>query len=153
MSKEEIKSLDIQDIMKLLPHRYPFLLVDRVTEIVPNEKIVAYKNLTFNEPFFQGHFPDFPVMPGVLICEAMAQAGGVLFHYSQKTDSDSLFMFAGLDKVRFRRPVRPGDRLDIVVGDVRVRRTILKMKAQALVDGELACEAEMTAALVNKKDI
>lgn len=106
---------DIQAIMECLPHRYPFLLVDRVLEIVPGEKIVALKNVTMNEPFFQGHFPGNPIMPGVLIVEAMAQAGGVLFSSQLKEKHNNLFYFMGMDKVKFRKPVVPGDQIILEV--------------------------------------
>lgn len=147
--------LSIQGILHTLPHRYPFLLVDRVTELTPGKKIVAYKNITFNEPFFQGHFPDVPVMPGVLIMEALAQAGGIMILSGMAPEQreDKLFLFTGMEKVRFRRPVVPGDRLELH-GEVLRRKLFLsKMSAKAYVDGVLAAEAELTAAITNKDDI
>lgn len=154
MSNIDLKTVDIQGILEMLPHRYPFLMVDRITDFVAGESIVAYKNITFNEPFFQGHFPDLPVMPGVMICEALAQAGGLLVKLTDGADDKSgVFMFTGLDKVRFRRPVRPGDRLELHVSDVRRKMNIVKMHGVALVDGEVACEGNMSAALVKRGDI
>ncbi|GAB6177831.1 3-hydroxyacyl-ACP dehydratase FabZ [Desulfobaculum senezii] len=157
MSNLDLNSVDIQGILKMLPHRYPFLMVDRITDFTPGETISAYKNVSFNEPFFQGHFPELPVMPGVLICESLAQAGGLLVHLSdslnQKDTSDGVFMFTGMDKVRFRRPVRPGDRLELRVTDVRRKMHLVKMTGTALVDGEVACQGQMSAALVKREDI
>ena len=139
---------DINSIMQRLPHRYPFLLVDRILEVVPGKSLVALKNVTFNEPFFQGHFPELPIMPGVLILEAMGQAGGVLVYNSlPPEDQDRLFFFTGMDKARFRRPVVPGDQLVLKVTLLKQRRTMVKMSGQALVDDQLVAEAEMMAAL------
>lgn len=142
-------SIDIKGILDILPHRYPFLLVDRVTEIIPNASIKAYKNLTFNEPFFQGHFPGTPVMPGVLIIEALAQAGIVLVGASLpegETLDDKLCLFTGIEKTRFRSPVIPGDRLDMECFNLRCKMRLWKMDARAYVDGKLAAEASLTAA-------
>ncbi len=137
----------IDEITRLLPHRYPFLLIDRVTELVPGEYIRGYKNVTINEPFFQGHFPGEPIMPGVLILEAMAQLG-ILF--AQKTAGDELagklFVFAGMDGVRFRKPVIPGDRLDIELHLIKRKRMLWKMAGAAQVDGKTAVEATLMAA-------
>ena len=140
--------MDVNEIRKYLPHRYPFLLVDRVVELVPGESIVAYKNVTVNEPFFNGHFPDHPVMPGVLIVEAMAQAAGVLgFKTMDKTPQDgSIYYFVGSDKLRFKRPVVPGDQLKLEASIVSEKRGIWKFDVRATVDGELASSATILCA-------
>lgn len=140
--------MDVKEIRQYLPHRYPFLLVDRVVEINLNDSIVAYKNVTVNEPFFTGHFPDHPVMPGVLIIEAMAQAAGVLgFKTMDKTPEDgSIYYFVGADKARFKRPVVPGDRLQLEAKIITEKRGIWKFECKASVDGELACEATIMCA-------
>ncbi len=151
--KEGSAVMNIQDILKTLPHRYPFLLIDRVTELVPMEYIKAYKNVTFNEPFFQGHFPDQPIMPGVLIVEAMAQAGIVLVASSLKDKADmdnALYVFSGIEKVRFRKPVLPGDKLEIICKNPRNKLALWKMEAEAYVDGKLVASAELTAAKTPK---
>jgi 3-hydroxyacyl-[acyl-carrier-protein] dehydratase len=140
--------LMIEDIQKLLPHRYPFLLVDRIIEFVPNKSATGIKNVTFNEPFFQGHFPDRPIMPGVLIVEAMAQVGGIVLRHLPGMENQ-LSLFAGIDKVRFRRPVVPGDRLTITTELLVSRRRFGKMHGRAEVDGQLACEGELMFSLVN----
>ncbi len=141
----------IADIERLLPHRYPFLLVDRVLSWAPNESITAVKNVSINEPFFQGHFPGAPVMPGMLILEALAQAGGVLIAKSlQEPLGDRLFMFTGVEKARFRRPVVPGDQLVLQCSDIKRRMHLCKMHAVATVDGQVAAEAELSAAIVDK---
>ena len=140
--------MDVNEIRKYLPHRYPFLLVDRVVDLVPGESIVAYKNVTVNEPFFNGHFPDHPVMPGVLIVEAMAQAAGVLgFKTMDKTPQDgSIYYFVGSDKLRFKRPVVPGDQLKLEASIVSEKRGIWKFDVRATVDGELASSATILCA-------
>ncbi|GAA0830038.1 MULTISPECIES: 3-hydroxyacyl-ACP dehydratase FabZ [Marinomonas] len=140
--------MDVKEIRKYLPHRYPFLLVDRVIEINLNDSIVAYKNVTVNEPFFTGHFPDHPVMPGVLIIEAMAQAAGILgFKTMDKTPEDgSIYYFVGSDKARFKRPVVPGDRLQLEAKIITEKRGIWKFECKATVDGELACSATIMCA-------
>ena len=140
-------NLNIQEIMRFLPHRYPFLLVDRIIELVPGEKITALKNVTMNEPFFQGHFPGTPIMPGVLIVEAMGQTGGVLAYASntQENPASQLIYFTGLDKVRFRRPVVPGDQLIMELAILKQRAKVFKMAANAFVDGKLVAEAELMA--------
>ncbi len=143
---EPIAPLDIQEILRLLPHRYPFLLIDRVMDYTAGEKITAIKNVTINEPFFQGHFPVEPVMPGVLIIEGMAQAGAVLaFLTEQERVGESLVYFTGIDKARFRRKVVPGDQIvyDIVI--VRRKGKVIKMECKALVDGAVAAEALLMA--------
>jgi 3-hydroxyacyl-[acyl-carrier-protein] dehydratase len=139
----------IEEIQKLLPHRYPFALVDRIIEYIPGERAVGIKNVTFNEPHFQGHFPGRPIMPGVMIVEAMAQVGGIVL--TQLPDIDGgLFLFAGIDKVRFRRPVVPGDQLVMTVELLCVkRRRFGKMQARAEVDGQLATEGELMFSLVD----
>ncbi len=144
--------MDIERILGLLPHRYPFLLVDRVVECVAGSHIKAYKNVTFNEPFFQGHFPGVPIMPGVLILEALAQTGGLLAASSLAGSlGDKLFLFTGLDQVKFRRQVVPGDRLDLECSNMRMKLKLCKLEAKAFVDGQLACEALITAALGDRK--
>ena len=143
---------DIQKIMEFLPHRYPFLLVDRVIELVPGDKIIALKNVTINEPFFQGHFPVQPVMPGVLIIEAMAQAGGLLAYESSTADNHGqLIYFMGMDKVRFRKPVVPGDQLIIESKILRMRTKVAKMAGTAFVDNQLVAEAELMASFGESK--
>ncbi|NCJ07246.1 3-hydroxyacyl-ACP dehydratase FabZ [Synechococcales cyanobacterium C] len=141
--------LTIEDIQKLLPHRYPFLLIDRIVENVPGERAVGIKNVTFNEPFFQGHFPGRPIMPGVLIVEALAQVGGVML--LQLDDMrDKLTLFAGIDKVRFRRPVVPGDQLILRVELLCIKqRRFGKMHGRAEVDGQLVSEGELMFSLVD----
>ena len=146
-SAPQPQSMDIQRILRLLPHRYPFLLVDRVVECVPGSHIKAYKNVTFNEPFFQRHFPDAPIMPGVLILEALAQTGGLLAAAGMGDLDDKLFLFTGLDAVKFRRQVVPGDRLDLECSNLRLKLKLCKMEARAFVDGKLAAEAQITAAI------
>jgi 3-hydroxyacyl-[acyl-carrier-protein] dehydratase len=137
---------DIQGIMNLLPHRYPFLLVDRILELVKGDKVVALKNVTINEPFFQGHFPAQPVMPGVLIIEAMAQVGGILAYETGAPENrDRLIYFMGMDKVRFRKPVVPGDQIIFEAKILKFRSKVAKMSGSATVDGQLAAEAELMA--------
>ena len=144
--------MDIHEILARLPHRYPFLLVDRVLEIEPNKSIHAYKNVTINEPFFVGHFPHHPVMPGVLIMEALAQAGGILAFKSlgEKPAPDTVFYFAGLDEVRFKRPILPGDQLHLHVEVERQMRGVWKFKGEARVDGQIAAEGKLMCA---KRDL
>ena len=142
-------AIDINKIMKLLPHRYPFLLVDRVLEFTPRQSITAIKNVTINEPFFQGHFPDFPVMPGVLIIEALAQTAALLTFTEEKKD-DAIYYFAGIDAARFKRPVVPGDQLVMVATYQREKAGIYKFHVTATVDGELADEADITCAVRTK---
>ena len=141
--------LQYEDIIKILPHRYPFLLVDRVTQIELGTRLVALKNVTTNEPFFQGHFPGTPIMPGVLIVEAMAQAGGILarltlYGESEREITEPVF-FMSMDKVKFRRPVIPGDRLKFELEALRTGSRVWKMAGKAFVEGELAAEAEFVA--------
>lgn len=137
--------MDIHEILQHLPHRYPLLLVDRVLEVVPGERIIALKNVTFNEPFFPGHYPHHPVMPGVLIVEALAQTAAILSFKTLggKPDDKSVYYFVGIDGARFKRPVSPGDQLILEVSIQANKRGIWKFAAQAKVDGQIATEAEL----------
>jgi len=135
------QELSIEEILNLLPHRYPFLLVDKILEQEEN-KIIGVKNVTINEPFFQGHFPGYPVMPGVLIIEAMAQVGGVLM-FSKEENRGKIPLFAGIDKAKFKKPVRPGDQLKIKVEIIKIIKGIGKAKAEAYVNDNLVAEAEL----------
>ncbi|MGA8178476.1 MAG: 3-hydroxyacyl-ACP dehydratase FabZ [Desulfobacterales bacterium] len=144
--KKADRVLDIQGIMKLIPHRYPFIMIDRILELTLGEKIVALKNVTINEPFFQGHFPENPIMPGVLIVEAMAQAGAVLAAKSlDKEFHDSLIYFMGIDKVKFRKPVTPGDQVIFELKFLKLRAKVFKMAGIAYVDKKIVAEAELMA--------
>lgn len=142
--------LTIHEIMKILPHRYPMLLVDRVLEIEDGKRIVGIKNVTANEPFFQGHFPGAPVMPGVLIVEAMAQCGAILFLRDIADREQKLFLFGGVDKARFRRPVVPGDQLRLECELVQRRGNSVKIRGTATVDGNIVAEAEMLSIMVER---
>jgi 3-hydroxyacyl-[acyl-carrier-protein] dehydratase len=143
---------DIEKIMEVLPHRYPFLLVDRVISLVPDDKIVALKNVTINEPFFQGHFPGKPIMPGVLIIEAMAQVGGILaYETGPREKRDRLIYFMGMDKVRFRKMVVPGDQIIFEAKILKFRSKVAKMSGTATVDGQLVAEAELMASFGDSK--
>lgn len=137
--------MDIHGILKKLPHRYPMILVDKVLDLVPNEKIVALKNVTINEPFFMGHFPKFPVMPGVMILESLAQAAALFGFASMgiEPDDNTIVLFVGIDGARFKRQVSPGDTLTLTVKPLRVKGGIWKFSATAHVGEELACEAEL----------
>jgi beta-hydroxyacyl-ACP dehydratase FabZ len=138
--------LDIKGILKNIPHRFPFILVDRIIEIDGEERIVGIKNVSINEPFFPGHFPNRPVMPGVLICEAMAQVGAILARNARGgTEGRKVFVLTGLDNVKFKRPVEPGDQLRMELTAIKRRGTFWKMKGVATVDGKLAAEAEISA--------
>jgi beta-hydroxyacyl-ACP dehydratase FabZ len=143
--------LQVEDILKILPHRYPFLLVDRVTEMEPNKRVVGIKNVSVNEPFFQGHFPGTPIMPGVLIIEAMAQVGGVLARLSRpevlEKDREGPIFFMAMDKVKFRRPVVPGDQIVFELEALRTGSKVWKMAGKAFVQGELVAEAELLATI------
>ncbi|MCG6980410.1 MAG: 3-hydroxyacyl-ACP dehydratase FabZ [Deltaproteobacteria bacterium] len=140
--------IDVREIMEIMPHRYPFLLVDRIVSLKEGEEIVGIKNVTINEPFFAGHFPGNPIMPGVLIIEAMAQVGGVLaFHSSPKEWAGSLVYFMGIDKVRFRKPVVPGDQLRLKLTTIRQKQKVFKMRGEAYVEDTLVAEAELMAAI------
>ncbi|PFJ17417.1 3-hydroxyacyl-[acyl-carrier-protein] dehydratase FabZ [Bacillus cereus] len=143
--------LDIQQIKEIIPHRYPFLLVDKVLEVEEGKRAVGIKNVTANEEFFNGHFPNYPVMPGVLIVEALAQVGAVAM-LKKEENRGRLAFFAGIDNCRFKRQVRPGDQLRLEVEMTRVRGAIGKGKAIATIDGEIACETEITFALGDKKE-
>lgn len=146
------KALDINDIKKIIPHRYPFLLVDKLLEVEPRKRAVGLKNVTINEEFFQGHYPESPVMPGVLIIEAMAQVSGL----AVLTDDEVKGMvpyFAGIDKVRFRKPVVPGDQLRIEANIVTFRRNMAKSEVKAYVGDDLACEAQLTFFAVDNSHI
>ncbi|MOA04459.1 3-hydroxyacyl-[acyl-carrier-protein] dehydratase FabZ [compost metagenome] len=140
-------SIDVREIMRYLPHRYPFLLVDRVTEFEANKRIKALKNVTINEPFFMGHFEQYPVMPGVLIIEPLAQAAGILSIRSVgERPENELYFFVGIDSARFKRQVVPGDQLVLEVEQLSMKRGIAKYNARALVDGQVACEAQIMCA-------
>ena len=144
--------LGIQEVMELLPHRYPFLLIDRILEFEMGKRIVGLKNVTINEPFFQGHFPGHPIMPGVLLLEAMAQAGGVMALKSIPPEDvkKKVLYFMSIDKAKFRKPVVPGDQVRFELELTRARGTIMSFKAKAIVDGGVVAEAEMMAMIVDK---
>ncbi|HWE43574.1 MAG TPA: 3-hydroxyacyl-ACP dehydratase FabZ [Gemmatimonadaceae bacterium] len=142
--------LGIEEIMKTLPHRYPFLLVDRILEMEEKKRIVGLKNVTINEPFFQGHFPGHPIMPGVLIIEAMAQVGGILLMGQIEGYESKVVYFMSLDNVKFRRPVKPGDQLRFELDMIQIRGMVCKMRGVAKVDGEVVCEADMAAMVRDK---
>jgi len=147
----ETTQLDIGALLKLLPHRYPMLLLDRVVEMVRAKRVVAIKNVTINEPFFVGHFPDHPIMPGVLIVEAMAQAGAALLFTEVTERDDKLLLFTGIERARFRRPVVPGDQLRIEVDVLAFRGTAGRLQGKAYVDGKVACEAVISCRLLHRK--
>jgi 3-hydroxyacyl-[acyl-carrier-protein] dehydratase len=146
MSNHDVNVINIEEIKRIIPHRYPFLLVDRVTEVNGYESIKGYKNITFNEAMFQGHFPQQSVFPGVLIIEAMAQLGAVLI-FRRFPEDDRLAFFAGIDKARFKRPVIPGDRLDLEVTVTRDRGNFVVMEGKAYVDGVVAASAILSSAI------
>lgn len=144
--------LNVREILKHIPHRYPFVLVDRIVEIDRERKIVGIKNVSINENFFQGHFPDHPVMPGVLICEALAQVGALFAHNARGgIDEDRIFVLTGLDKVKFKRPVEPGDQLRLEVTCVKRRGSFWKLHGVATVEGQLVAQAEISAMEVAKE--
>ena len=142
---ESLTAFDIQELLGALPHRYPFLLVDRIVQLEPGKTITGIKNVTMNEPFFQGHFPGEPVMPGVLILEAMAQVGSILACLSDQSMIGRLAYFAGVDKARFRRIVRPGDQLVLQLAMIKQKGKVIKMAGQVFVDEQLTTEAELMA--------
>jgi len=144
-------AMDIHDILKILPHRFPFLLIDRVVELERMKRIVALKNVTITEPFFQGHFPDKPIMPGVLIVEAIAQAGGLLLLTEVPNRDEMLMVFTGIEKARFRRPVVPGDQLRIEVEVRAWRMTAARLEGKAYVAGKVAAESTVTCRLVPRQ--
>jgi len=147
--------MDVMDIQKILPHRYPFLLVDRVTELNPKESIVAYKNVSISEPVFEGHFPGHPIYPGVMILEGMAQAGGILAFKSmddvtEEEIANKVVYFMSIDKAKFRSPVKPGDKLEYKISVIKNKGAIWMLKGEAYVDGKLTSEAELKAMIVDK---
>ena len=144
--------IDITEIQATLPHRYPFLLVDRIQELEAGRRVVGIKNVTVNEPFFQGHFPQRPIMPGVLIIEAMAQVGGVLAFKSAPPAGRPVVYLTGVDKAKFRKPVVPGDQLRFEIEVLKQRPPFWKMQARAYVESALVCEAEMTAMVTDEKE-
>jgi 3-hydroxyacyl-[acyl-carrier-protein] dehydratase len=143
-------TFDIQEILDLLPHRYPFLLIDRVVEFERGKRLVAIKNVTYNEPFFQGHFPGYPIMPGVLVIEAMAQAGAIIMMSEIPDREKKLAVFTGIERAKFRRPVTPGDQLRIEVDVLAFKSRMGRMEAKAFVEGKLACQATLTCQIVPK---
>ena len=146
--------LDIVEIQKILPHRYPFLLIDKVLSIVESEEIIAYKNVSISEPVFQGHFPGHPIYPGVMILEGMAQAGGILAFKSggltEEEIQEKVMYFMSIDKAKFRVPVKPGDRLEYKIKIIKQRKTLIILGAEAFVDEKLVAEAELKAMIVDK---
>jgi beta-hydroxyacyl-ACP dehydratase FabZ len=156
IANEEVLPMSVMEqaeIQALLPHRYPFLLVDRVQELDPDKRIVGIKNVTINEPFFQGHFPGRPVMPGVLILEAMAQVGALLAFKSMGNATRPVVYLTGIDGAKFRKPVVPGDRLRFEIDVVKKRAPFWKMQGKAFVEDELVCEAEVTAMVTEEKTV
>jgi beta-hydroxyacyl-ACP dehydratase FabZ len=144
--------LNVKEILKHIPHRYPFVLVDRIIEIDPEHKIVGIKNVSMNENFFQGHFPNHPVMPGVLICEALAQVGAIFAHNARGgRDEDKIFVLTGLDKVKFKRPVEPGDQLRLEVTCLKRRGSFWKLLGVASVEGKMVAQAEISAMEIEKE--
>jgi len=144
-------TFDIQEILEFLPHRYPFLLLDRIVEFERTKRLVAIKNVTINEPFFQGHFPGHPIMPGVLVVEAMAQAGGIIMMYEMPDRAKKLVVFTGIERAKFRRPVTPGDQLRMEVEVLSFRPRAGRILGRAFVDGKLACEATLTCQVVPRE--
>ena len=146
-----MSELDVGDIQAILPHRYPFLLVDRIRELEIDRRVVGIKNVTVNEPFFQGHFPGRPIMPGVLILEVMAQVGGILAFKSAPPDGHPVVYLTGVDHAKFRKPVVPGDQLRVEVEVLKRRSPFWKMQGKAYVENDLVCEAELTAMVTEEK--
>jgi UDP-3-O-[3-hydroxymyristoyl] N-acetylglucosamine deacetylase/3-hydroxyacyl-[acyl-carrier-protein] dehydratase len=153
LPKKEEVVLDTEDILNILPHRYPFLMVDKVIHMTPRERIVGLKNVSISEPYFQGHFPGHPIMPGVLIVEAMAQTGSLMLVHALEDYSKKIAYFMGIDKVRFRKPVFPGDQLQIEVELLRIREKSYKMYGRAYVNGELVCEGELMGAIADRPNL
>jgi 3-hydroxyacyl-[acyl-carrier-protein] dehydratase/UDP-3-O-[3-hydroxymyristoyl] N-acetylglucosamine deacetylase/3-hydroxyacyl-[acyl-carrier-protein] dehydratase len=147
------KQLDIEKILKILPHRYPFLLVDRVLELEKGKSIIAIKNVTYNEPFFQGHFPVKKVMPGVLIIESVAQAGGILLYHSIPDPENVLVFLSAIHKAKFRKPVIPGDQLRLEAELTKLRKKVAYLKGKVYVDGEIVAEGEIMAALLRLEEL
>jgi len=145
--------LNIEQILGMLPHRYPFLLIDRVLELDEGKSLVALKNVTYNEPFFQGHFPALKVMPGVLVIEALAQAGGILVYKSIPEPDKKITLLSKIDKAKFRKPVVPGDQLKLEVEMIRLKSKFCHVRGRALVDGEVVVEGEVMASLMNLEDL
>jgi beta-hydroxyacyl-ACP dehydratase FabZ len=145
--------INIEGVLKFLPHRYPFLLVDRVLSLEPGKTIVALKNVTVNEPFFQGHFPDVRIMPGVLIVEAIAQAGGILIFHSIPDPETKFVLLAKIDNTRFRKPVIPGDQLRLEADLLKLKGKFLQLHGRGLVDGEIVVEGDLTASLLEKGEM
>ena len=143
-------SLDVRQIMSIIPHRFPFLLLDRVVELHRRRRVVAVKNVTINEPFFQGHFPQYPIMPGVLVVEAMAQAGALLLLLEIEGRENKIMVFTGIERAKFRKPVTPGDQLRIEVDVLAFRRTAGKISGNAYVGDKLCCEATLTCQVVDR---
>ena len=144
---------NIQEILSFLPHRYPFLMVDRIVEYTPGKRIVGLKNVTINEPFFQGHFPDMPIMPGVIMIEAMAQVGGCLVFEGMEERDEKLVFFMGIEKARFRKPVRPGDQLRIEMVVDRLKSRVGKLDGKIYVENQIVCEAKIMFSLVDRAGI
>jgi 3-hydroxyacyl-[acyl-carrier-protein] dehydratase len=151
IAAEAKKTLDILEIQQILPHRYPFLLIDRVIDLTRRERIVAIKNVTINEPFFQGHFPNLPIMPGVLVVEAIAQAGGALLLTEVEDRDQKLMVFTGIEKARFRRPISPGDQLRIEVEVKSWRMTAVRMEGRVFVGDKRVAEAIVTCRLIPRQ--
>ncbi len=152
MSARKSVKIEIPKILEILPHRYPFVLVDRVTDIEPGERIRGHKMVSYNEPWVQGHFPDHPIMPGVLIIEALAQIGGILAYASEPFDaSQSLMFFLGIDKAKFRNTVTPGDRLDLEVEVLHHRSNVWRLRGEATVEGTLCAQGELLASIVDRE--
>lgn len=145
--------IDIEGILQFLPHRYPFLLVDRVLSMEPGKSIVALKNVTYNEPFFQGHFPGIRIMPGVLIVEAIAQAGGILIYHTVPNPETKLVLLAKIENARFRKPVIPGDQLRLEAHLVKLKSKFLQLHGRALVEGEIVVEGDLIASLLEKGEM
>jgi 3-hydroxyacyl-[acyl-carrier-protein] dehydratase len=141
-------TIDIQEILGFLPHRYPFLLIDRIIEFEPRKRCVAIKNVTINEPFFQGHFPGHPIMPGVLVIEAMAQAGGIIMMHELPDRHEKLVVFTSIERAKFRQPITPGDQIRMEIDVLAFRSRAGRIEGKAYVDGKLACEATLTCQVV-----